>query len=436
MTTRPASRILIVLTCLPLAALLLACITLPWEVSQGAVAQSVPRWACPTPTPKPYGDDGPIKGYHDGQPDPTTGIPEQVPDYYVIWEQEYGNLGNPPPAPTPYTKSGYGFYLGQIVNLSPSIDVQGDVRKTEVVSGSLRLYEAKLTWQNRGEPFPFSAARQVVLSAVQRSDGARLSGSGWSWSLEAARLAGRPDDQAILQSEVPAGDTETVVPLLAPDGDPQTLDLQLDLTGQAGNVDSGGLRVQWSRAQEPYCDHAGTLAASYNDPAQPVQGPPPPANATDIVAWVYSQIGRPYCWGGKGNAACAGNPGVSYADACPDRQGLPCWDCSGLTWGAYKSVGVTIGHGTSNQSRYPAVWQAGSAIDPASVAQPGDLLLFTGANANGRPVGSITHVGLYAGDGVMVHAANYPDGVLATPNVFTNHYYKPKLVMITRPSRN
>ncbi len=103
MTTRPASRILIVLACLPLAALLLACITLPWEVSQGAVAQSIPRWACPTPTPQPYGDDGPIKGYHDGQPDPTTGIPAEVPEYYVIWEQEYGSLGNRRPRrrPTP-----------------------------------------------------------------------------------------------------------------------------------------------------------------------------------------------------------------------------------------------------------------------------------------------------------------------------------------------
>jgi len=435
MTARPASRIVIVLICILLATLLLGCITLPWTVSQGTVAQSVPRWACPTATPKPYAEDGPIKGYQDGQPDPTTGIPQQVPEYYVVWEQEYGYLGNPPPAPTPYTKLGNGFYLGQIVNLSPLLDVQGDVRRTEVMSGSLRLYAAQLTWHNRGAAFPFSAARQVVLSAIQRADGARLSGNGWSWSLAAARLAGRADEQT-LRSAVPSGDSEVIVPLLAPDGDPQTLDLQLDLAGQAGNVDRGGLRVQWSRAQERYCDHAGTIAASYNDPARPLQGPPPPANATDVVAWAYAQVGRPYCWGGKGNAACAGNPNIGYADACPSRQGLPCWDCSGLAWGAYNSVGVTISHGTSNQSRYPLVWQAGSAVEPTSVVQPGDLLLFTGANANGQPVGSITHVGLYAGDDTLVHAANYPDGVIVTPHVFENRYYKPRLALITRPPRS
>ncbi len=224
------------------------------------------------------------------------------------------------------------------------------------------------------------------------------------------------------------------VPLLAPDGDVQTLDLQLDLAGQPGTVDSGGLRVQWSRAREPHCDQAGTIAASYNDPARPLEGPPPPANATALVAWAYTQVGRPYCWGGKGDAACAGNLNIAYADACPDRQGLPCWDCSGLAWGAYNSVGVTIRHGTSNQSREPLVWRAGSAVDPTSVARAGDLLLFTGANANGRPTGSITHVGLYCrrwGDGPR--GQNYPDGVIVTPNVFTNRYYKPRLALITRP---
>ncbi len=432
MITRPANRILAVCVCFALATLLLSCVTLPWEVSQGAGAQSIPRWVCPTPTPKPYGEAGPIKGYRDGAPDPTTGIPPQVPEYYVIWEQEYGKLGNPPPAPTPYTKSGRGFYLGQIINLSSSLDVQAQVRKTDVVSGSFRLYEARLTWSNRGEPFAFVPARQVVISAVQRPDGARTGGSGWSWSRDAARLAGQTDDPTVMQGSVPAGDTETLVPILAPDGEVQTLDLQLDLAGQAGDKESGGLRVQWARAHQPNCDQDGTIAASYNDPARPAQGLPPPADATDVVAFAYGQIGRPYCWGGKGWEPCSG---LGVTPSCDAQGGEPCWDCSGLMWGAYKSVGVTIGHGTSNQSRYPVVWQAGDSVDPANVAQQGDLLLFTGANANGRPAGTITHVGLYAGDGLMIHAANYPDGVIATPNVFRNRYYGVRLEVITRPPR-
>jgi cell wall-associated NlpC family hydrolase len=90
---------------------------------------------------------------------------------------------------------------------------------------------------------------------------------------------------------------------------------------------------------------------------------------------------------------------------------------------------------TANQSQYPAVWHASDTADPTSVAQPGDLLLFTGAAANGQPAGAITHVGLYAGNGLMIHAANYPDGVIATPHIFSNRYYRARLIVITRPGQ-
>jgi len=431
-----ARRILAAFISLTLANLLLACVTLPWAMSEGTTAQTIPRWSCPTPTPKPYGEAGPVKAYEEGPPDPTTGIPQQEPIYYEQWEQEdFDGSGTPFPAPTPYAKVGSSFYLGQIVNLTPQLDVRAAVEKTDIVSGSLRLYEARLEWKNRGQPFPFSLARQVVMSAVRRPDGSRIGGDGWSWSRDAAQRAGRENDPAVLKSEVPTGDSDVIVPIFAPDGEAQTLDLRLDLGGQAGDVETGGMRVQWTRAHEPLCSHDGTEAAVYSDPAQSVQGLPPSANASDVVSFARSQVGRPYCWGGKGNSPCAGNPSpsVNYADRCPDRQGLPCWDCSGLMWGAYKAVGVVIGHGTANQKNYPAVWRAGDPTDPADVAQPGDLLLFAGANANGRPAGSITHVGIYAGNGLMIHAANYPDGVIETPNVFHNRYYGVRLAVITRP---
>ena len=128
-----------------------------------------------------------------------------------------------------------------------------------------------------------------------------------------------------------------------------------------------------------------------------------------------------------------GQPGAPGLPGQPGRQGLPCWDCSGLTWGAYQAVGITIGHGTRNQQRYPPVWEVGDSADPAQLARPGDLLLFAQASADGRASGVITHVGLYVGDQLMIHAANYPDGVIATPNVFGNRYYRARLATITRP---
>ncbi len=229
MVTRPASRILVAAACIPLGLLLLACISLPWDVSGGSVAQSVPRWACPTPTPQPYGEDGPIKERRELPTAVPSGPQEYENTYYTIWEQEYGDLGDPAPPPTPYTRSGSNYYLGQIVNLSPSLDVQAQVERTDVISGSLRLFEARLMWSNRGEPFALSAARQLVISTILRPDNTRLAGDGWGWSLAAARLAGRADDQTMLAAQVAAGDSETVVPILAPDGEAQTLDLRLDL---------------------------------------------------------------------------------------------------------------------------------------------------------------------------------------------------------------
>lgn len=69
-------------------------------------------------------------------------------------------------------------------------------------------------------------------------------------------------------------------------------------------------------------------------------------------------------------------------------DGMKYWDCSGLTMRAYQSAGVNLPHSSAAQSRM------GKSI-PFSKKQPGDLLFF------GRPV---SHVGIYIGNGKMVHA--------------------------------
>ncbi|MFJ6689849.1 NlpC/P60 family protein [Streptomyces sp. NPDC091294] len=89
--------------------------------------------------------------------------------------------------------------------------------------------------------------------------------------------------------------------------------------------------------------------------------------AEKAIAFARAQIGKPYVWGATG-------PG-SY-------------DCSGLTQAAWKAAGVTLPRVTYDQVN------AGTTVS-VSQAQPGDLVFF---------YDDISHVGLYIGDGMMIHA--------------------------------
>ncbi|MFC8434552.1 NlpC/P60 family protein [Streptomyces sp. NPDC057253] len=89
--------------------------------------------------------------------------------------------------------------------------------------------------------------------------------------------------------------------------------------------------------------------------------------AAKALAFARAQIGKPYVWGATG-------PG-SY-------------DCSGLTQAAWKAAGVTLPRVTYDQVN------AGTTVSLAD-AQPGDLVFF---------YDDISHVGLYIGNGMMIHA--------------------------------
>ena len=91
------------------------------------------------------------------------------------------------------------------------------------------------------------------------------------------------------------------------------------------------------------------------------------AKAEKALAFARAQIGKPYVWGATG-------PG-SY-------------DCSGLTQAAWKAAGVTVPRTTYDQV------DAGTTV-PVSQAQPGDLVFF---------YDDVTHVGIYIGNGMMIHA--------------------------------
>lgn len=108
--------------------------------------------------------------------------------------------------------------------------------------------------------------------------------------------------------------------------------------------------------------------------ASPTQPTPvsTPVSSSDkgrvALAFARAQLGEPYVFGATG----------------PDR-----WDCSGLSQAAWRAAGVSIPRTTYTQ------FKIGKRIARADL-QLGDLVFFYGSNPS--------HVGLYAGDGLIINA--------------------------------
>ena len=106
------------------------------------------------------------------------------------------------------------------------------------------------------------------------------------------------------------------------------------------------------------------------------EGRPPAEVARDVIEIAEGEVGRRYRLGGTGD------PGDGF-------------DCSGLIQYAYQRVGIALPRRSVDQAR------AGQEVgrDEATLL-PGDVLTFSG---NGR---TVTHVGLYIGDGRFIHSAS------------------------------
>jgi cell wall-associated NlpC family hydrolase len=83
--------------------------------------------------------------------------------------------------------------------------------------------------------------------------------------------------------------------------------------------------------------------------------------------------------------------GVRYRLGGESRRGV---DCSGLTMQVYKKLGVSLPHWDDKQYR------KGAQV-PKGQEKPGDLVFF---NEHGR---NVSHVGIYAGNGKIIHASDY-----------------------------
>ncbi|MFJ8848403.1 NlpC/P60 family protein [Streptomyces cyaneofuscatus] len=136
-----------------------------------------------------------------------------------------------------------------------------------------------------------------------------------------------------------------------------------------------------------YVDDVVGHITSY-DQASPaaVAGAPVGGLAGDVIAVARAQLGLPYVWGGGNTAGPTGGG----------------FDCSGLLVHAfYKGAGITLPR-TSQAMR-----GTGTRVDRAE-AQPGDIIVINND-------GNWGHVGLYIGNGNMIHAPRTGKDVETTP---------------------
>ena len=157
-------------------------------------------------------------------------------------------------------------------------------------------------------------------------------------------------------------------------------------------------------ADGPRGSDAGPTMARISDEAKPPAddaaedtdaGAPAPSSTGQLIAGFAAQFqGYPYAW--------AGNTPAGF-------------DCSGFTqYVVLSTLGVDIGHAVEGQ---PA---AGWLVDWGAWL-PGDLVFFQNTYRAG-----VSHVGIYLGDGLFIHAENEGTGVVVTSihsGYYAAHYW-------------
>ena len=95
-----------------------------------------------------------------------------------------------------------------------------------------------------------------------------------------------------------------------------------------------------------------------------------------VLNFAHQQLGKPYVWG---------------------AQGPNSFDCSGLIYYVYKNAAnITLPRTSVEQSKF------GTTVSKSNL-KAGDLVFF---DTNGPNNGAVSHVGIYAGEGQLIHASS------------------------------
>lgn len=157
-------------------------------------------------------------------------------------------------------------------------------------------------------------------------------------------------------------------------------DLQTDLEAEQANLQKAAddLTARMSDLEEEWKTAAGEEVLEYDLPRMS-------DDQWAVVDFALDQLDEPYVWGSAG-------PGS--------------WDCSGLMLGAYAEIGISLPHNAAAQ------WDMVAHISEEEL-QPGDFVFYNG----------LAHVGMYIGNGLIVHAPNSTTVVKVVEVHHGNSYY-------------
>lgn len=217
-------------------------------------------------------------------------------------------------------------------------------------------------------------AQAAALDAVQRGQAAALRKTA------TARLRLAQSEAAVLDQEARAKDLRDRMKEAKDEADDRYADAQRVLANL--EEEQRQRLAQMAREEREAARAAAAAAAaalsSGGGSASAGGGFTGSGRAARAVQYALSQVGDRY-------VAAASGPSA--------------FDCSGLTMTAWRQAGVSLPH--YSRSQYAVTRRV-----PLSQAQPGDLVFYFGQGAH--------HVGLYIGNGKMVHAANPRSGVLVS----------------------
>jgi cell wall-associated NlpC family hydrolase len=160
--------------------------------------------------------------------------------------------------------------------------------------------------------------------------------------------------------------------------------LREDLLKQRDKIEARLRRAEWLLAgleadQRDFLNSTGSLVVP-----QSVLNNLPGGRAGTAIRFAIDQIGEPYVWGSDGPSS---------------------WDCSSLTQQAWAAAGVALPRVSWAQAT------VGTSVSKSNL-KAGDLVFF---------YSPISHVGIYIGEGLMIHAPN-PRTVVKVSQIDTMAY--------------